>query len=124
MTHEANCIFEGILKEGTHNDIHHNHATFHSFKINSIYLTATDFCAWDNLAACKYLHHISVLEFDLINQWLSTPTEKFITTFQQLPTLIFNCHCTEGFNNLINHKRLKKELQEKLPNTTIAINLS
>ena len=124
MTHEAYCIFEGILKEGTHNDMYNDNATFHSFKINSTYITATDFNAWDNLAACKSLHHISVLEFDLINQWLSTPTEKFIATFQQLPTLILNCRCTGGFHNLINDDTLKRELQEKLPNTTIVINLN
>ncbi len=120
LTHEANCIFEAILKEGTH----HEQATFNRFKINSMYLTTTDFYHWDNLAACKLLHHISILEFDLINQWLSTPTEKFIATFQQLPTLILNCHCTEGFHNLINDDILKRELQKKLPNTTIVINIS
>lgn len=119
LTQESNCIFEGVLNEIMPN----GEASFHSFKINSPYVKGTDFYAWDNLAICKSLQNISVLEFDFVNQWLSSPTEKFIHNFQQLPSLILTCHCTEGFHNFINDYTLKEELQEKLPNTSITINI-
>lgn len=113
----SNYIFGGELLEEKNG--------FRTFKINNAFLNnTTDFNDWHKLVSTKNLVHLEHLAFDFVDKWLSIPSDDFFYYFQYLKEITINCHCTNGFGNLINISEIQHIFKNKLGATKININIT